>query len=744
LVLHASAGPCDWLALDRLPPAKRWPRLRAFLGKRSDEALLVIDAIDSLPAAAPGDLRDALADRAPGVRLLLTARSAAALPLDDWRAEGAVYVFDRAAILPTQADWRRAFGEDAGQAADWLGWWSLRRAGEGAAEVARPALVDWLRRVYLASLEPFHASVLGALALCDATPPEALASWLGGGAAQLGAAVHALARDGAPLIAGQVHPAFSASIAAAWQLQQPELASRCVNAALAHALALRDAPRAARLARISTDPGACCSVLEVLGWPILLGAARSELGDMLARLSPEASARPAMQLLRAAWWVEVQRAPVEAERLLLSEGLSGPIADTIIARCKLMYDDPAGARQHAQAALAALPAAGAPAALLAAFASGCAWLDLGWPQQAASLMLDVVRAARRDGLIQLELDGLHVLARAQQEAGDYHGLAVSVQQARERLADRALHASAAAQSLARLALLDAHECLLAPEPIIAPPADSEYFAFPWLVARARVALFEGRIGAALSLGETLTNRLHATYCSEKWKLEAAQVSVWLAGLRGDAETLLGLAGDDYCPHEEAGLHAWSLAVLRAAAALLASRPWPAPRVAELRAALDARGLRRLGATAALVAALGDRDDPLPALGDWLRAAAQTGRVLDACWLAPRLLDPLARWLRHPQAVADPKARELGLALFARLQAPVAGSPPPDMSKRPADLTEREWQVLQLIGQQFSNEQIATTLHVSLPTIKTHINRLYAKLGVASRAEAMQRARALAA
>lgn len=63
---------------------------------------------------------------------------------------------------------------------------------------------------------------------------------------------------------------------------------------------------------------------------------------------------------------------------------------------------------------------------------------------------------------------------------------------------------------------------------------------------------------------------------------------------------------------------------------------------------------------------------------------------------------------------------------------------------PADLTAREWQVLQLIAQDWSSAQIAARLFVSEATVKTHINRVYAKLGLRDRGEAVLRARALGA
>lgn len=48
------------------------------------------------------------------------------------------------------------------------------------------------------------------------------------------------------------------------------------------------------------------------------------------------------------------------------------------------------------------------------------------------------------------------------------------------------------------------------------------------------------------------------------------------------------------------------------------------------------------------------------------------------------------------------------------------------------LSQRQQQILRLIAQGLSNEQIAERLFVAPSTIKTHINHLYAKLGVNNR------------
>ncbi len=47
------------------------------------------------------------------------------------------------------------------------------------------------------------------------------------------------------------------------------------------------------------------------------------------------------------------------------------------------------------------------------------------------------------------------------------------------------------------------------------------------------------------------------------------------------------------------------------------------------------------------------------------------------------------------------------------------------------LTKREMEVLQLISQELTTEQIATRLQVSIATIETHRHNLLQKLGVKS-------------
>jgi DNA-binding NarL/FixJ family response regulator len=58
------------------------------------------------------------------------------------------------------------------------------------------------------------------------------------------------------------------------------------------------------------------------------------------------------------------------------------------------------------------------------------------------------------------------------------------------------------------------------------------------------------------------------------------------------------------------------------------------------------------------------------------------------------------------------------------------------------LTQREFDLLKLIWEGYTNQQMAVQLFVSVNTIKTHLKNLYLKLGATSRTTALQRIRSL--
>ncbi|NJP45269.1 response regulator transcription factor [Actinacidiphila epipremni] len=66
----------------------------------------------------------------------------------------------------------------------------------------------------------------------------------------------------------------------------------------------------------------------------------------------------------------------------------------------------------------------------------------------------------------------------------------------------------------------------------------------------------------------------------------------------------------------------------------------------------------------------------------------------------------------------------------------AGRRQRDTPELPDGLTVREAEVLALVAAGLSNTEIAGRLHVSMATVKTHINNLFAKTGVRDRAQAV--------
>jgi DNA-binding NarL/FixJ family response regulator len=128
----------------------------------------------------------------------------------------------------------------------------------------------------------------------------------------------------------------------------------------------------------------------------------------------------------------------------------------------------------------------------------------------------------------------------------------------------------------------------------------------------------------------------------------------------------------------------------------------------------------------------DEDAIVPAL----QAGARGYLTKDA---SAEQIETAIRAVHAGQTHLDPAVQErLVAAVVSRPPAPAdLGSPGPGDRKPPDGLTTREAEVLSLLASGLSNAEIAQRLYLSHATVKTHINRIFAKTGVRDRAQAVR-------
>jgi HD-GYP domain-containing protein (c-di-GMP phosphodiesterase class II) len=160
--------------------------------------------------------------------------------------------------------------------------------------------------------------------------------------------------------------------------------------------------------------------------------------------------------------------------------------------------------------------------------------------------------------------------------------------------------------------------------------------------------------------------------------------------------------------------------------------------------LTERMLQRSPALARLAVIAGQLRERLDGSGypRGLTAASipRPARLLAAADVYQAMLEPRPQ---RPALVADEAAGELRReARAGRLDSEaveavlgVAGHRPARRVEGPAGLTRREIDVLRLIARGCSNKDVAARLVISPKTAGTHVEHIYAKLGVSTRAEA---------
>jgi DNA-binding NarL/FixJ family response regulator len=123
----------------------------------------------------------------------------------------------------------------------------------------------------------------------------------------------------------------------------------------------------------------------------------------------------------------------------------------------------------------------------------------------------------------------------------------------------------------------------------------------------------------------------------------------------------------------------------------------------------------------------DEDAIVPAL----RAGARGYLTKDA---SAEQIEAAIRAVYAGQTYLDPAVQE---RLVATVVSQPAGAGPGPGHGLPDGLTAREAEVLTLLASGLSNTEIAGRLFLSNATVKTHINRIFAKTGARDRAQAVR-------
>jgi two-component system, NarL family, response regulator LiaR len=89
-------------------------------------------------------------------------------------------------------------------------------------------------------------------------------------------------------------------------------------------------------------------------------------------------------------------------------------------------------------------------------------------------------------------------------------------------------------------------------------------------------------------------------------------------------------------------------------------------------------------------------------------------------------------------LTKPKIRTLIVEKEVYITKPAEGFIPDEKMLSKTGISKREWEVLALMSEGLSNQEIADRLFVSLNTIKTHSSKLFEKLEVKRRTQAIEK------
>jgi LuxR family maltose regulon positive regulatory protein len=164
----------------------------------------------------------------------------------------------------------------------------------------------------------------------------------------------------------------------------------------------------------------------------------------------------------------------------------------------------------------------------------------------------------------------------------------------------------------------------------------------------------------------------------------------------------------------------------------------------LRAATEERDGSRMAILTLLATAY--QDDPalaVAALDEALRLGQQEAYLRTFIDAGDPLRHTLKAWLQHHPKTKDDSLRAYAQHILLAFDRSVGISTKFGLTYNlPEPLSQREQEVLGLVAEGLTNQQIASRLVISIRTVKKHVENIHGKLGVQNRTQAVARGREL--
>ncbi len=575
------------------------------------------------------------------------------------------------------------------------------------------------------------------------------------------------------------HQLFADLLRARLHEQFPHLASRLQTAAASwleaeglileavdQAMAAGEPEWAARLVEQNTaELLARGELAALLGWI-------SALPDEVRRPRPRLCIQQAYALAFAGRLDEAAAALALAERVQTGDPAQTGAVTAVHAMLAVMRGRDAEAVTAAEQALALLPAASLWDRAAACWALGYAQRELGRLAEAQSCFEMQIDLARRLGNVWTLVTGLADLAFVLRTQGQLREARAVLEEALLAAAGQGaaglgylarMEAALAAVLYEQNEVAAAHKLLAAAVAHCRQWPNPNHIAFAYVLL-ARVQRAQGDLaGAAVSIGEAYYVRSSSSLTRVlRCLVEVELVRLYLAcrtpaangqmsgALTGAAEALLAQWRHESATAPGTALDecAELIALTLARAALAAGQPQQAlPWVTRTGAGALAVGRMGIAIEALILTALAGKDSPAVEQAAWeqaLQLAAERGYVRLFLDEGPTLQQSLAH---HLAQIGDSAARPFALRLLAAFpaeplsRAALPARPAPG-AELPEPLTARELEVLHLLAQGLTNQEIARRLIVAPGTVKAHTAAIYRKLDAANRTSAVACARRL--